>query len=144
MRNMRNVFEAILQYGHDEDFAPYEGDELLRQLARRSFFIRQWTLLLDAYPLVLTPFLPTPTYGWNRDAEGKDGIMEVLGCGVWSFAMNYMGLPAGIVSPHVQDGLPVGVQIVGRRFREDLILDAMEAIEQRAGVMAKRLFAREG
>jgi hypothetical protein len=27
MRQMRNVFEAILQYGHDEDFAPHEGDE---------------------------------------------------------------------------------------------------------------------
>lgn len=26
MRQMRNVFEAILKYGHDEDFAPYEGD----------------------------------------------------------------------------------------------------------------------
>jgi hypothetical protein len=24
---MRNVFEAILQYGHDEDFVPQEGDE---------------------------------------------------------------------------------------------------------------------
>ena len=22
-----NVFEAILEYGHDEDFVPYEGDE---------------------------------------------------------------------------------------------------------------------
>jgi hypothetical protein len=27
MRQMRNVFEAILKYGHDEDFSPYEGDE---------------------------------------------------------------------------------------------------------------------
>ena len=23
----KNVFEAILKYGHDEDFVPYEGDE---------------------------------------------------------------------------------------------------------------------
>jgi hypothetical protein len=28
MRQMRNVFEAILRYGHDEDFVPEdEGDE---------------------------------------------------------------------------------------------------------------------
>ena len=26
MRNMRNVFEAILTYGHDEDFAPVEDN----------------------------------------------------------------------------------------------------------------------
>lgn len=29
MRQMRNVFEAILQYGHDEDFAPQERDDFL-------------------------------------------------------------------------------------------------------------------
>jgi hypothetical protein len=27
MRHTRNVFEAILQYGHDEDFAPNATDE---------------------------------------------------------------------------------------------------------------------
>ena len=27
MRQMRNVFEAILQYGHDEDFAPHADEE---------------------------------------------------------------------------------------------------------------------
>ena len=26
MRQMRNVFEAILKYGHDEDFAPSSND----------------------------------------------------------------------------------------------------------------------
>ncbi len=27
MNNVNNVFEAILQYGHDEDFIPHETDE---------------------------------------------------------------------------------------------------------------------
>ena len=126
-----------------ELFPPFEEDELLRQMARRAHFIRQWNLLLERYPLVLAPFLPVPTYSWNRDADGKDGIMEVLGCGIWSFAMNYMGLPAGIVSPRLHDGMPVAVQMVGRRFREDMILDALEAVEARVGVMAQKLFERE-
>ena len=126
-----------------ELFPPFEEDELLRQMARRAHYIRQWNLLLERYPLVLAPFLPVPTYSWNRDADGKDGIMEVLGCGIWSFAMNYMGLPAGIVSPRLHDGMPVAVQMVGRRFREDMILDALEAVEARVGVMAQKLFERE-
>lgn len=126
-----------------ELFPPFENDELLRQMAQRSHYVRQWNLLLARYPIVLTPFLPSPTYSWNRDAEGKDGIMEVLGCGLWSFAMNYLGLPAGIVSSHMHDGMPVAVQVVGRRFREDVILDALEAVENRVGVMAKMLFERE-
>ncbi len=137
-REINRMFDEYFEL-----FPPFEEDELLRQMARRSHFVRQWNLLLERYPIILTPFLPSPTYAWNRDAEGKDGIMDVLGCGIWSFAMNYMGLPAGIVSPHIHEGLPVAVQIVGRRFREDLILDALEAVETRVGVMAQKLFERD-
>ncbi len=39
--------------------------------------------------------------------------MDVLGCGIWSFAINHLGLPSGIVSPAMHDGMPVAVQIVG-------------------------------
>jgi len=66
----------------------------------------------------------------------------MLGAAIYVGAMNFLGLPAGNIAAHYNDGLPVGVQIVGRRFREDMILDACEAIEQRVGVMAHRLFER--
>jgi amidase len=33
--------------------------------------------------------------------------------------------------------------LIGRRYREDLILDAMESIEQRVGVLVHRLWERE-
>ena len=41
------------------------------------------------------------------------------------------------------DGMLVAVQVAGKRFREDLILDALEAVETRVGVMAEKLFARD-
>ena len=125
-----------------EAFTPYEGKELLLAMGRRSRYVRAWTLKLQEYPLILTPFLPMPTYAWDRDEQGLEGAKELLAKGIYSYTMNFMGLPAGNIAPSYNDGLPVGVQIVGQRFREDLILDACEAIEQRAGVMADRLFAR--
>lgn len=125
-----------------EIFTPYEGEDLIRGMAKRADYLRQWMLFLEDYPLVLTPFLPTPTYANARDAEGVDGAMEVLGAGLYSYAMNFLGLPAGNIAANYNDGLPVGVQIVGRRFREDMILDACEAVESRVGVMAHRLFDR--
>jgi len=53
-----------------------------------------------------------------------------------------MGLPAANVPANENDGQPVGVQIVGRRFREDMILDAAEVVERAVGVMAERLWRR--
>lgn len=125
-----------------ELFDPYEGNELLLGMSRRARYAREWLVLLEEHPLFLTPFLPAPTYAWDRDAQGPEGVREVLGAGIYGYTMNYMGLPAGIIAANFNDGLPVGVQIVGRRFREDLILQACEAVETRVGVMADHLFAQ--
>jgi len=122
---------------------PLQGDALLEAMARRSGYVRDWLMFLQDYPLVLTPFLLQPTYAHARDYEGREGAEDIMLRGFYSFAMNYMGLPAGNVPANANDGLPVGVQIVGRRFREDMILDACEAIEARVGVMAQTLFAQE-
>jgi len=51
-------------------------------------------------------------------------------------AVPVLGLPAVAVPTGLADGLPVGVQIVGPRFREDLCLAAAEAIEVRAAFAA--------
>ncbi len=127
---------------YDAYFGKYEGTDLLRGLAKRTHYAREWSLFLEDYPLVLTPFLPHPTYASSRDTEGVDGVIDVLGSAVYGYSMNFLGLPAGNVPANFNDGLPVGIQIVGRRFREDLILDACEAVERRVGVMADRLFER--
>jgi amidase len=47
--------------------------------------------------------------------------------------MNLLGLPVVCVPVGTAKGLPLGVQIIGGRFREDLCLDAGEAIEARLG-----------
>ena len=136
--DINSIFDDYFQM-----FPPFQGDDQFKAMAERARFVREWTVLLNRYPLVLTPFMLTPTFKWDRDTEGQDGVREVLGAAFYSYSMNFMGLPAGNVPANYNDGLPVGVQIVGQRFREDLILDACEAIEQRVGVMAHKLWERE-
>jgi amidase len=46
--------------------------------------------------------------------------------------VNILGLPSCAVPVGCDDGLPQGVQLIGRRFREDLLLDAAQAVEDRA------------
>ena len=102
-------------------------------MAHRSHYARQWSLFLETYPLILTPFLLAPYFEAGRDTQGADGVRDVLGQAYWSFSMNFIGLPAGNIPTHIAKlatgHQPIGVQIAGRRWREDLIVDAMKAIE---------------
>ncbi|MEU1340262.1 hypothetical protein [Streptomyces sp. NPDC005827] len=45
-----------------------------------------------------------------------------------------LGFPAVTVPARLEDGLPYGVQLVGGRFEEDLVLDAAQAVEDRAAL----------
>lgn len=122
-------------------FPPYEPQEFLERLAERARFVRAWTVFMSEWPLVLTPFLPHPTFDWDRDAQGPEGVRDVLGSAIYSYSMNFMGLPAANVPASYNEGQPIGVQIVGQRFREDLLLDAAEVIERKVGIMAEHLWA---
>jgi amidase len=110
-------------------------------LAEKIRMMRSWNVFLDSYPLILTPFLMRPLYRWNYDILGLEQIRDLWDSAVYSYGINYLGLPAGFVPVDLVENLPAGVQLVGRRFREDTILDAMAAIEHRAGHLVDRLWA---
>jgi amidase len=128
------------------EYPPYEGKELLRMLAKRTHYARQWSLFLVDYPLALTPFMLRPFFGPGRDAQGAEGVREALGGAHWSFIMNFTGLPAGNLPTHIADlpggAQPIGVQIAGQRWREDLIVNAMQAIEATIPPVCTHLWKR--
>lgn len=129
-------------------FPPLEGVDLLRALAQRSYYARAWSVFMEDYPLVLSPFMLQPFFAPGRDAEGAEGVRDALGGAHWSFIMNFLGLPAGNLPTHVADlpngPHPIGVQIAGRRWREDLIVDAMQAIEASIPPVCHTLWSRMG
>ena len=120
-----------------------EGNDYLLGFAARSRMTRAWNVFLDRYPLVLSPFLMRPTYPWNYDAQGAAQAKDLFDAAIYSYGVNYLSLPAGVLPVGYVEGMPTGVQIIGRRFREDLILDAMEAVEREAGVFVEALWGRE-
>ncbi|CAN0587047.1 unnamed protein product, partial [Ectocarpus sp. 12 AP-2014] len=73
---------------------------------------------------------------------------EALGSAIWSYSMNFVGLPAGTLPTRLaklpQGPQPINVQIVGRRWREDLIVQAMQSIETRIGGLCDALWDRMG
>jgi len=138
-QTIRDIFDVYFQ-----EFPPILGTELIHMLAKRTHYAREWSLFMEAYPLVLSPFLPQPFFKPDRDTEGPEGVQEVLGCAVYSYAMNYLGLPAACVPARLAElptgQQPINVQIAARRWREDLAVDAAIAIESRVGQMCVPLW----
>ncbi|MGW1013670.1 amidase [Streptomyces termitum] len=119
-----------------ERTSPADADELVRLTGTWMGVRRAWAGFLDAYPLLLGPSFTEPPVApglESRDRAGHDRVGAGMRlCTATSFA----GLPAVAVPTGTADGLPLGVQVVGRAFREDLCLDAAGAIEDRLGVLA--------
>ena len=105
---------------------------------------REWNNFLADYPLILSPFLMRSLYPWDYDARGPEQLHDLFRAAIYSTGINYLSLPAGVVPIGMVDDLPAGVQIIGRRYREDAILDAMQAIEDRVGILTRQLWAEEG
>ncbi|CAG0954844.1 amidase [Burkholderiales bacterium] len=112
-------------------------DDHLRALARRTGLQRDWWRFLDRTPVVLAPVCAVPAYGVGFDVESGARTERVWRECSTLMAVPVLGLPGMAVATGLADGLPVGVQIVGPRFREDLCLAAAEAIESRAGFAAR-------
>ena len=89
--------------------------------------------LFAEFDLLVTPTMPTEAF----EAEGPppaeiDGHpIPLLGAVAFTYPFNLSGHPAATVpAGFTPGGLPVGLQIVAPRYREDLLLQAAAAFEQ--------------
>lgn len=133
-----NIFDWYFELSDLQDFHGY-----MRGFGARTDLMREWNLFMNEYPLVLTPFLMSPMYDWDYDAQGADAVKDMFDSAIYSTGINYLGLPAGVIGMDLVEERPAAIQIVGQYYREDVICDALEAIESRNGVLTHRLWASE-
>ena len=125
-----------------EDYALLDLAGYVAAFTRRGEILAAWTEFLDRHPVVLTPVSQEVPFAPNADASRKERFHEILRSHTALVAVNYLGLPAAVVPTILTIDGPIGVQLIGRPFREDICLDAAQAIETRVGVMAEHLWAR--
>lgn len=111
--------------------AYYHKASQVRNLIRKDF--EEAFLTCDAIIAPVTPILPF------RIGEKLDDPLSMYLSDVYTLPASLAGIP-GITVPcgFSQDGLPIGMQILGNYFQEDLILRLAYAFEQETG-MAPRL-----
>ncbi len=93
--------------------------------------------LFERYDLLVTPTLAVPPFD-NADDGNTVGPSEVGGEEVdpligWclTYPINYTGHPAASVpAGFTTEGLPIGMQIIGRRFADEAVLAASAAFER--------------
>jgi amidase len=107
----------------------------IQALAERNRIARAWAQFALQYPLILGPVATIQPFPIGYDIAGKAQVQELLHTMRLVVSVNLLGLPSVAVPVGVAGGLPQGVQIIGSRYREDLCLDAAEAIERQVGVL---------
>lgn len=133
---MREIGSADIVRSLDyfESFAPaVDLAGYMRLAGERTRLIRAWMRFLETYPLIVGPVSNIPPFRPNEDVGSRHEVERIFMAQVLMVAVNLLGLPSVAVCTGLRDGLPGGVQIIGSRFREDLCLDAAQAIEDASG-----------
>jgi amidase len=105
-------------------------------MVERDGIARAWSMFMADRPLLLSPTWTQLPFEHGFDAATPAGSAATKELMRPVVPANLLGLPSACVPAGLDEatGLPVGVLITGRRLREDLCLEAAEAIEARLGL----------
>ena len=111
------------------------AEALARALVERERLRGEILRWMKTIPLIVMPVSSGPAFAHGAprvDVRGQS-ISIFRACG-HSHAANVFGLPSAVVSAgRSAEGLPIGVQIIGRPFEERTVLAAAAAIEKALG-----------
>lgn len=131
--------------GYMTGLSPLDRDQTLEALTRRFNICRDWAVFFDRHPVLLMPNSWQRQFPIDADIGSPEQVHKLLAAQSPLLGTAMMGLPGLSVPTGVVDGLPIGVQLVATRFREDLLLSAGEVIERAAGYsVLDALQARQG
>jgi Asp-tRNA(Asn)/Glu-tRNA(Gln) amidotransferase A subunit family amidase len=138
------ILDPMLR-GHDAELSPilkefrgwaaatpaHTGDSLLAAWLGRDAVREKILLQMRKYPILICPTASVPAFLHGEREwliEGK----TVRYLDAWSYCewFNLLGFPAAVVPMgYSEEGLPIGVQIVGRPWEEELVLAVAAAMD---------------
>jgi amidase len=122
--------EALFVLGKFRDLArAMPADVVARAMTRRATLTRVFQMFLADYPVLLVPVSGQLPFAQNQD-QGSPAVLDA----VWEAqliqtGLPLMSLPGLVVSTGLVGTAPVGVQLIGQRWREDVLFDAASVIE---------------
>lgn len=107
----------------------------LKALKARRLIKEDFDKAFAAYDILLSPTTPTLAF---KLGEKTDNPLAMYMSDVMTIPVNLAGIPAISIPGGFVQGLPVGIQLMGRPFDEGTLLRAAYAFEQAAGYCRER------
>lgn len=109
----------VLSAGYRDAY--YNKAQKVRALIRKDF-----EQIFKEVDFILTPTTPTPAF---KIAEKKDPLSMYLS-DIYTVPANLAGLPAISLPCGKIEGLPIGLQIIGPQFKDNLVFEIAQIYEQ--------------
>ena len=106
-----------------------------RGLKVRTLIKQEFEKAFERYDFILTPTAPTTAF---KIGEKSDNPLEMYMSDICTVPVNIAGLPALSLPCGFKDGLPVGMQLIGKFFDEACLLRAAFSFEQASGIYRQR------
>ncbi len=115
--------------GNKSKVFPFDAAAFSKTLTRRATLTREWLQFFETYAVLLMPVSAELPFPDGLDRRDDASFARVWRAQLTQIAIPFMGLPGLTVTTGLVGRVPVGVQVVSGRYREDLCLLAGEAIE---------------
>ncbi|MFZ0198407.1 MAG: amidase [Candidatus Sulfotelmatobacter sp.] len=127
------ILKQFLEWSASEPALTAEA--LLDAWIRRDMLRAQFFAQMEQYPILLCPAAAIPAFCHGERSwliEGR--IVDYLDAWSYTEFFNLLGNPAAVVPvSRSSQGLPIGVQIVGRPWEEEQVLTVAGALEKECG-----------
>jgi len=118
-------FRAIAEGG-----ANRTAQDMVQAIRQREALGERMNAFHRRYDLLVTPTMPIPAFAAGHEVPPGGRLDRWVAWTPFSYPFNLTGQPAAsIPCGRTRDGLPVGLQFVGPRHRDDLVLRAARAFE---------------
>ena len=110
--------------------AGYYDAYYLKAQKVRALIKEDFDKALDEVDCLVTPVSPCPPF---RLGEKMDDPLQMYLVDIFTASLNLSGLPGMSVNCGFVDGLPVGLQIIGRPFDEEMVFRVAKVQETLSG-----------
>jgi amidase len=104
-------------------------EQYVEAVGRRTAILRSWQLLFERFDALVMPVSYQLPFPIDEDQKGDTAVARMLDAHQPMLAISTLGLPALAVPTGKAGSVPVGIQIVSGRFREELCLRVGALIE---------------